>query len=263
MGKKASPHSCSKTPYREACGQGIIEGITGTYMIVSVSVLLILLLINVGFLFLYQQKADRVASEVADVLNNGHYWLNSMAIKDYDLQAHLPEGTMLADSMLAKLGLTRIGEIEAVDEPIKLSDTTSGFITQVRFNATYNNFVLQRLFGSIIKIKAQGISSEIATEAQGTCTLHFKDQDPHNPLLRNVRFPIYFCGISNHTTDYVIPKGTFVGNPKHAYLGLEAHLFRGVHDHPAIHFENGDEVLPYWGTGGNNEYDPDNTTEIP
>lgn len=59
------------------------------------------------------------------------------------------------------------------------------------------------------------------------------------------------------SNNYIVPAAKFIGNPVHAYIGISgADLYRGDPDHPKISRNDGTTILPYWGTGANQEYDP-------
>ncbi len=253
---------------RNARGQALIEGVVSTWLIVTVSVAVLLLMLNVGIGIMYQEKINLVASAAAKHISQGSYFLG-MSIPDdgTKLAARVDEAKQLASAMLNTLGMPDFNENSWSNEvsTVKINGgAAEAQLATVHF--TVGGLSTIGSFFAPFALTASGISAESATPPPGTCTLHFRDVHTPTAALRNVRIPMYFCGIAGHPTDYpVCPKGTFVGHPVHAYTMVNADLYREDTQHPKITIENDGgtdtDVLPWWGYGLNGSgaisvYDP-------
>ncbi len=260
---------------RVPSGQGIVEGVVGTWLVITAGVAVLLLLLNVGIAVMNQGKMNLVATAAATHISQGTYFLGMERLdathSSQSLQEkRVKESKDLANAMLDKLNLPHFNDDSyAVDfDPQKLgADGTEALVVTVKFSV--GGLKTIGSFFAPFALEATGISTESAVPPPGTITLHFHDPKPkangEASALRNVRIPMYFCGIQPNdsidnpaslTTDYpVCPKGRFVGNPVHAVISPWATGDRDQPMHPSIGYESGASILPYWGYGfhGNGE----------
>lgn len=263
---------------RRTCGQGIVEGVFGTWLIVTVGIAVLLLMLNVGLALMYQQKLNAVATAAANHLSQGSFWIG-MELPTEELEKTLPtrtdEAKALVRAMVSYLNLGQVNEgswdihptISEIGQKIKLGQAGTGEARISTVSFSVNNL---GTIGSVIQpfgLKAVGISAESASPAYGTCTLHFRDATSQGGALRNIRIPIYFEGIAGNTTNHVLKKGHFVGNPIQCYMAVDAVCYRGEPQHPKIGANDpslppsyGDTShgfpLPWWGYGNNNAFLP-------
>jgi hypothetical protein len=236
---------------------------------------IVYLLLNLGVAVMYQEKIDSIATAAADHISNGVYWMG-MEIPE-DLVKHRPTNVLeakdLVDQMLQHLGLPKHDDttwVDSTSDPVQLNnDTGEARITKVSFkvsglnsvSGSFSPFGLPFLLPAF-SLQANGMSAASASPAYGTCTLHFRDVNETGGAMRNIRIPIYFCGIAHNPTGYVLEKGPFLGNPLHAYIAVDACCYRDDPQHPRIVAdETGGSPtygntsygfpLPWWGYGIN------------
>lgn len=218
----------SRSMSRDFRGQGIVEGVVGTWLIVTVGIMILLLLINVGFLFLYQDKANRAANEAARHINNGQYWLG-MERPDFETNRSKleTEAKGLANATLAFMGMPELSNWHADPKKIKIGESGEALVVKVSFDVSGLRAVSGSFFPPFLTIKASGIASEAATLPYAMAVLNFQQTDPSLPTKqRAVRFPIY-CITSaqgegaNHQTNPRTESGRFPGGEVMvAYMGI-------------------------------------------
>ncbi|MBX9687031.1 MAG: hypothetical protein K2X27_10030 [Candidatus Obscuribacterales bacterium] len=266
---------------RVASGQGIIEGVVGTWLVVTVGIAVLLLMLNVGIAVMNQEKLNLVATAAASHISQGTYFLGMERLdangSNESFQAkRVAEAEVLTDLMLDKLNLPHHNkdsfQVDFANDQ-KLGETTdSGEATIITVKFSVGGLKTIGSFFAPFGLEALGISTESAVPPPGTLTLHFHDPKPKSngdaAALRNVRIPMYFCGIQpndsianaddTRTAYPVCPKGKFVGNPIHAIMSPWATCDRDQPQHPSIGYESGQSILPYWGYGfdGNGSTSP-------
>jgi hypothetical protein len=257
-----------KISRRKASGQAIVQGTAAMWLIVTIGLSMFYLLLNVGLGVLYQEKINHIAKAAADHLSRGAYWLGMAMEPETRNPDREQEAKDLVNKMLKEIGLPPhsnwVHNLD-VGSDYKVAVTSVSF-TVGGINTIGQSFSPVGALLSAFSLTASGTSSEWANPAYGTCTLHFRDVNQPGGAMRNIRVPIYFEGIAGCTTTHVLKKGTFVGNPLHGVMVVNAQCFRGDPQHPSLDSEYGGNPtygdvsagfpLPWWGYGTNNAFLP-------
>ncbi len=217
----------SRSMSRDFRGQGIVEGVVGTWMIVTVGIMILLLLINVGFLFLYQDKANRAANEAARHINQGQYWLG-MERPDFEKNRGKleKEAKGLANATLAFMGMPSLSNWKCDTRTIKIGEEGEASVITVSFDVSGLRTVSGSFFPPFLTIKASGVATESATPPYAMGIINFQQTDTSLPTSqRSVRFPIYTITANQnnagHQCNSNIESGRFPGGPVWvAYMGI-------------------------------------------
>jgi hypothetical protein len=161
-----------------------------------VGVLLVFLLINVGFLFLYQDKANHAAYEAARHINNGYYWLGMTRPDFQGRKAVLEDQAQgLANSTLSFLGMPNLSnwKVNYTPIPVGTKEQTEALVVTVSFDVSGLRTISGGFFPPFLNIKAVGVASEAATKPYAMSVLNFKNTSylGSTGSSRAIRLPIY------------------------------------------------------------------------
>lgn len=236
-GKKTAPaRSGGARRTRKPAGSVLVEGVVGTCLFIAIAVPTILLLANVGLLFLYQDKINRVAQEAAEQLDAGTYYIGSKRQSAIDHpEVIVKRSQKIADKMASLLGFGTI----AWDTPEFVSEQIGGrTITLVKTHCTVKNLKFLGGFQlPITGVSGTGVACDNAWPPEATCLLAIEDKD-HPELGKAVEFPIYGClkhdagGFRPNGTPYANYSG-WTGDTTRAYataFGLANGKITRIHD---------------------------------
>jgi hypothetical protein len=211
------------TRQRAAQGQAIVEGVFATWLIITVAVGLILLLVNVGTLFLYQDKLNRVAQEAAKQIDGAKYWLGAER-DDFDKnQADYEQyAENIANNAAQQLGLGTV----TWDKPQYSTQTIgSREVTLVRTRCTITSIPLMGGFTlPLAGLSGVGVACDNAWPPYATCLMEVEDLKSGDPSAgKAIEVPVYGCmthsaaGFADNTTPYAHDHG-WTGTTTRSYL---------------------------------------------
>jgi hypothetical protein len=228
---------------RSNSGQGILLGAATLVMLTAVGVLVVMLVFNVGMVFLYQDRVNRIAEAGATSINREMYWLG-MNNPNYpaNVGSVRKRTTNLIKEMLEAAGLAsddRNVHIEFDETNVSVGtqqDQSTATVTrvtlQVRGLRTLGGFC----FPSLVTLKGTGTSAQTAGQVYACAVLNFYDPNYAGPapVNRSIRLPIYEATtVRGGSITNVIKAGTLPGgNINVAYMpmanpGLKDAKFNG------------------------------------
>jgi hypothetical protein len=218
-------------------GAAIVEGVVSLYLIVTVSVLLILFLINVGLVLVNQQKVNAAAIETARFVMGQRFFIG-MEIPD---PTGTRETTILSKAKLLCNGiLSRLGLPAAQDINIDISDGTADNPSIVTARVTLAGvplFAGGGVFPSAIPLTGTGAASQESNPVYGIAELNFADQSSPGDAYY-VWVPVYLAahqqvsGGAPVQDPFPIPLGTIKGQYRLVRLGSQGAglINRGITD---------------------------------
>jgi hypothetical protein len=148
------------TKLRSSKGQGIIEGVCGSLMVVLVFVLLTMLSLNVYSALVYSHKLQFVADTAARVYNERHFWLGTIR-PDFKEDEARQKATETASRLLEKLGLPQLTTIEFAPE---VNEDSLAFATvKLTVGGLKLPYGGNKVFPGFISLSSVGYSAETAT----------------------------------------------------------------------------------------------------
>jgi hypothetical protein len=216
---------------RSVSGQGLIHGVAALILITTVGVVLALLLFNVGVVFLYQDKVNRIADEAARSINREMYWLGMTNPSFSGNMANLQtQNTNLIKRMLEAAGLASDDQhvrIEYNQDTVSVGtqpEPSSATVTVVTLRVSGLRTVGGLCFPSGVTLKATGTAAQAAGQTYACSVLNFYDPNYSGPapVDRSIRFPIYeACTVEGSTVTRVIKAGKLHGgNINVAYMPM-------------------------------------------
>lgn len=104
-----------KMTRRNARGSGIIEGVTGLWLVVSGTVAAVLLMVNVGLSTIYKEKISFATSQCAQYAASKASW--GGAYKPGSTPEQVKEATIvMADKLLNNMGLPKAQKVTVVED---------------------------------------------------------------------------------------------------------------------------------------------------
>jgi hypothetical protein len=143
---------------RSTKGQGLIEGVCGSLIVVLVFVGLIMLSLNVFATVVYSQKIQFIADTAARVYNERHFWLGTIR-PDFDETEAQRKATETATKLLEKLALPPLTSIsfspEVTEEGLAFATVK---LTVGGLRLPYGG----KIFPSLISLSTVAYSAEAA-----------------------------------------------------------------------------------------------------
>ncbi|MBX9669296.1 MAG: hypothetical protein K2X93_16850 [Candidatus Obscuribacterales bacterium] len=155
MDSKVTKHRRGRGKCRER-GQGLVEGVCGSIVLVTVFCLLAMLATNLFAFGVYSQKVQVIANAAAKNFNDGHYWLGARR-RDWNRARAEVRGRALVDRLINELGLPPAQEVtfHGVEGPDFAYTECNVRIAGLRLP-----FASENIFPTLVGVSASGYSAD-------------------------------------------------------------------------------------------------------
>jgi len=202
---------------RRQTGQGLVEGVVGIWMVVTFTVGLLFLLLNVFYVMTYKSRVELVATEAARYIEKHNYWLGMEipAGQKPDAGTLKQQALILSNALLQKMGLPAVRNQDLTIQTSRINHPQLGgmaSITKVTLTVPGLRLPGGSVLPTAINLTETGTACETAVTPYST--LNISAWNPANPnMTRVAQVPCYFMVQGNMQWSYGNPNNPSLSNP--------------------------------------------------